>query len=503
MKRHCQAVLWAAALAAILPPAAAAFEFEAVIEKARGLSESDYQPAPRVPERMAELDYSQWRWIIHTRANALWPGSNFRVEFFPAGYLFEHPVKINIVADGDARSFAFKPELFEYNPQQIGGALPPETGYAGFRVLYPLNTPEYRDEVASFLGASYFRMLGAGEAYGLSARGLAIDTGLASGEEFPVFREFWLVRPPPDATEMTIFALLDSPSMAGAYRFVIHPGENTVTEVEAVIFARKSVTKLGLAPLTSMYFYGYGDHKPAEFAFPAIHDSGGLLLHHASGEWIWRPLTNPDVLWIDVFAMKTLKGFGLMQRDRAPKHYDPGLRYAQRPSAWITPEGRWGPGHVELVQFSSPNETVDNIVAYWVPRDPLQPGASRRLGYSITWQGEYPIRSPLGRVVNTFIGRGDQQSHKFVIDFSGGPLSDLPADAAIIGQVQAKGAKLLEQRVLRNEHVDGWRLVLQVLADNPDKPPVVRARLAHEGQVVTETWDRLVFPRKPLSNPGE
>ncbi|MDN5937480.1 MAG: glucan biosynthesis protein [Salinisphaera sp.] len=465
------------------------------MEQARTLSKSSYKPAPPVPERMADLTFEQWRWIVHTRAHALWPDSNFQVTFFPAGYLFEHPVKIYLVEDGKARHFGFDPSLFQYNPDKIGGPLPAHNGYAGFRLLYPLNRPETHDEVASFLGASYFRMLGAGEAYGLSARGLAIDTGEKSGEEFPVFRAFWLVRPPADAIQMTLYALLDSESMTGAYRFVIHPGDNTVSEVTATLFARKQVKTLGLAPLTSMYFHGYGDHKPERAAFPGAHDSGGLLIHSASGEWIWRGLTNPPVVWIDHFSLPQLRGFGLMQRDRVAEHYAPGQRYAQRPSAWIEPKGDWGPGNVELMQFPIPNETVDNTVAFWVPDQPLTPGQSRRLSYTITWQGGQPIRSPLGRVLHTFVGTEPEGARMFWIDFAGGPLAGLPADAAIEPMVTVQGGTIVKQSLSRNDKIDGWRLAVHVLAKDPDQRPLLRVRLAHDGKVVTETWDRIVFPR--------
>ena len=77
------------------------------------------------------------------------------------------------------------------------------------------------------------------QVFGLSARGLAIDTAESWGEEFPWFREFWLVTPAPNAKELTIYALLDSPRVTGAYRFAVEPGEQTRVDVECRLFLRE------------------------------------------------------------------------------------------------------------------------------------------------------------------------------------------------------------------------------------------------------------------------
>lgn len=489
------AIALAITLAAALAPCpAAAFDFAQVVAKAEALSTQPYQAREPVPERIAELTFTQWQAIRYRREKALWPGSNFRVQFFAAGYLFDRPVAIHIVEDGEARPFPFAQARFRYNPERIGGKLPTANmGYAGFRLLFPINRPEVHDEVASFIGASYFRAVGAGEVYGLSARGLAIDTGLPSGEEFPDFTAFWLVRPAPDAETMTVYALLDSPSIAGAYRFDIRPGEATVMTVHAALFPRKPIQKLGLAPLTSMYFYGFGDHKPPNFAFPAIHDSQGLLLHTGTDQWIWRALVNPDALRIDSFILDAVAGFGLMQRDRKPIHYDPGLGYARRPSAWVEPLGDWGSGQVELVQFRIPNETIDNIVAYWVSDQPPAPGERFNIAYRLFWQGNKPWHSPRGRVAHTLVGLGTDGARKYVIDFVGGELAALPADANIRSVAASPDAEVLENRVRYNPHTGGWRVILQVRPNKPDTAPVLRLRLTLDGRDVSETWDGLVL----------
>ena len=87
-------------------------------------------------------------------------------------------------------------------------------GFAGFRVQFATN---WKADIAAFLGASYFRAVGDDtRQYGLSARGLAIDTAFARPEEFPRFTAFWFERPSRDAGTLTLYALLDSPSIAGA-----------------------------------------------------------------------------------------------------------------------------------------------------------------------------------------------------------------------------------------------------------------------------------------------
>lgn len=483
-----------------LPSAPAAgeegFGFEQVIERARSLASQPYAPPPPGPQRLLDLDFDQWRTIHYPRRHALWPGHSFRVEFTPVGYLFKRPVEIHLVEDGEAREREFAPGLFDYDPERIGGELPPDLGYSGFRILYPVNDPEHHDEVLTFLGASYFRALGRGQVHGLSARGLAVDTALPKGEEFPHFRAFWLVKPPPEAETLTLYALLDSDGIAGAYKFVLDPGEQTVTDVRAVLFPRRRIAKLGLAPLTSMYLYGVGDHKLPQFAFPAIHDSDGLLIRTASEQWIWRPLVNPEKLQVSKLDVDRIQGFGLMQRDRNPRHFDPGLDYARRPSAWITRLSAWGKGHLELIEIPTPDETNDNIVAFWVPEEPPAPGEAHELGYRIHWQLDDPVRSPYGRVVATRIGGGEAaRSRKYVVDFRGGPLADLGKDAAVTSVVEAGDAELLEERVEWDPYGKVWRLVLQAVPKDESALPTLRAHLVHEGDQVSEIWDYRMQPQ--------
>lgn len=477
--------------------ASSAFGFEQVVQQAQQLARQPYKPPPQVAPRYRKLSFDQWNGIQYRADKALWPNTRFRVQLRPAGYLFTHPVAIHLVDAQGVHTLPFQAGRFAYDPNQVGGPLPPDLGYAGLRLLYPINQPDKYDEIITFLGASYFRAVPQHGWFGLSARGLAIDTAEPSGEEFPRFSEFWLVKPAPDADQVTLYALLNSPSATGAYRFIIKPGKQTVVDVKSTLFLRKPVKKLGLAPLTSMYLYGIGDHRPPDSPFPAVHDSDGLLIETGDGKWIWRPLTNPEHLRESSFTLRSVGGFGLMQRDRKFEDYESlNMYYQDRPSAWIKPESDWGPGHLHLVEIATDGEFNDNMVAFWVPDHVPAPGKPLQFDYSIHWQLTQPVRSPTGRVVATLIG-GDAKTgtDKFVIDYTGAKLDGLEENAGVRGMVEVNhDAKVVENRVLKNPYVHGWRQVIQVLP-LPHQPITVRAYLAKGDQALTETWDYVMPPR--------
>ena len=289
------------------------------------------------------------------------------------------------IVGASVREVTFDPASFNYGANKLDPAQLQKLGFAGFRIHYPLNTPRYKDELAVFLGASYFRLLGKGQRYGASARGLALDTGERGGEEFPRFEQFWIEKPARNATQLVLYALLDSKRVTGAYRFVLKPGDETVAEVQSRLYFREAVGKVGIAPVTSMFMYGENQPGSGDGFRPEVHDSDGLSIASASGEWIWRPLVNPKRLLTTSFALPGTRGFGLMQRDRAFASYeDLEARYDLRPSLWVEPTSSWGPGRVELVQIPTPDETNDNIVAYWVPAEAPKAGASLAYSYRLS-----------------------------------------------------------------------------------------------------------------------
>jgi glucans biosynthesis protein len=480
---------------------ALAFDFNDIAGLARNLAASPYKkPENKLPKELRDMKYDQYRDIRFKPERALWRNGSLRFEltFHHQGQQFSEPVKINeITADG-VSEIRFNPNDFDYGPNKIDLQAVRDIGFAGFRVHYPANAANRKDEVTSFLGASYFRGLGKGQHHGLSARGLAVDTALMSGEEFPRFVEFWIERPGPASSELVVYALLDSKSMAGAYRFILRPGNDTITDVRARLYARNHVSKLGLAPLTSMYLFGENQRSGNEDYRPEVHDSDGLSMQSGTGEWIWRPLLNPKRLLVTSFAMTNPQGFGLMQRDRAFGSYEElDRRYETRPSAWVEPRGKWGEGRIELVQIPTPDETNDNIVAFWVPTKPLQPKQAYDFEYRLIWQKDAETRPPLSWVTQTrrgqSRGRKPDDSILFAVDFAGPALARLPADVrpSSVASVDANG-ELLENGIRRNHYSGGWRMTLRVRQIDPKKPVEIRAFLRHENNTLSETWSYIL-----------
>jgi glucans biosynthesis protein len=488
-------------LALALPGTARGFGFEDVSAKAQELAKASYQEPQQVPAWLRDLTYDQWRDIRFRPERALWRDKKlpFQVQFFHPGLYYDRPVAINVVTDGGVKPVAFSPNEFNYGRNEFASRVPQNLGYAGFRVHAPIKKRNYYDEVIVFLGASYFRAVGKDEVFGMSARALAVDTALSSGEEFPYFREFWLVTPKPQDTKLTIYALLDSPGISGAYQFVIDPGEQTAVAVAARLFPRRKIAKLGIAPLTSMFFVGENSQRTYEDFRPEVHDSDGLLINFNSGEWLWRPLDNPRTLRVSSFRTAHPLGYGLLQRDRNFDHYqDLETRPELRPSTWVAPQGDWGEGSVELVEIPTKADTNDNIVAFWVPNKPPEPGQMGSYAYTIYWYSELPSVSPSGRVVATRRDRGTaDNAYRFVIDFDGKKLESLPEDTVLRGVVTiASGddtAELLDQQVVKNPVTGGWRLTFQI-RPLKNEPVELRAFLDQGGNSLTETWSDVIRP---------
>ncbi|MDE2146947.1 MAG: glucan biosynthesis protein G, partial [Burkholderiales bacterium] len=433
----------------LLPPLQAlAFGWDDVAALAQQAAGRAYvAPETALPPALAALDYDGRRDIRYRPDRAVWRRAAlpFQLQFFHRTGAHPEAVAIDTIEpDGQVRAVPYRAADYDFGRQRLDpGGWPADLGHAGFRVHYALNDPAYLDELIVFLGASYFRALGRGQQYGLSARGLAIDTVGGAGEEFPRFTHFWIERPAPAATTLTVYALLDSPRASGAYRFVIAPGEETVVTVQLKLYLRAAVARLGIAPLTSMFLHGENQPSATDFR-PEVHDSDGLMVAAATAtaaaggatEWLWRPLVNPATPLVSSFAVARLQGFGLMQRDRRFEAYeDTEAHYERRPSAWVEPLGDWGPGRVELLQLHAPDETYDNIVAYWVPAQTPPPGQALSLSYRLHWQGAAMQRPPAGWAVQSRRGHGwaplAPGELQFMVDFDGPALRALPAGAAV------------------------------------------------------------------------
>jgi glucans biosynthesis protein len=490
-----------------------AFTFQSVVQEAKKLSEKPYKNQKgEVPDPLLAINYDQWRDIRFKPDKSFWrkEGLPFTLQFFHPGLFYDRTVTLyTITPKGEVRPIPFSKDLFTYRREEVEPLVPDNLGFAGFRIHHPINKPDYYDEVAVFLGASYFRAIGRRMNYGLSARGLAVDTVLPSGEEFPYFRKFWIHEPQPDAEEISLYALLDSPSVAGAYHFVIRPGKETVVDVDLTLFLRKPVAKLGIAPMTSMFQYGENSYARVMDDFrPEIHDSDGLMIATATGEWIWRPLVNPKTLLVNSFQVNNPAGFGLVQRDLDFDHYqDLESNFENRPSLWISPVGSWGEGRVELIQIPTAKEFYDNIVAFFVPSKLPEKGEPLSFAYQMVWHYSTDSpRPPAGRVIATRTASTKVEgARKFVVDFSGAQIDSLSADKPVEGVVTVgSGAKFMEQQVYKNRFTGGWRIVFQILLDealstDKDRPktkdPVeLRAFLKLGDNVLTETWSYAYEP---------
>jgi glucans biosynthesis protein len=485
---------------ATLAPCAGAFDFGDVAQRAQALAAKAYaKRSGELPAELQQLKYEDYKDIRFRPERMHWRGQGlpFELAFFHEGMYFDQPVRINEVSADGVREIRYRPEDFDFGANKVDPRTWHGLGFAGFRVHYAINGPKYKDEVLAFLGASYFRALGQGQVYGLSARALAIDTAIASGEEFPRFVEFWIQRPAPADRQLSLYALLDSPRVAGAYRFVLKPGVDTAIEVKARLYFRADVGKVGIAPFSSMYYFGSNQHADHEDYRPQTHDSDGLAVKSGNGEWIWRPLVNPKRLLVTSFATVDPRGFGLQQRDRRFDSYeDLAARYDLRPSVWVEPRGRWGAGRVELVQLPTPDETNDNVAAYWVPDKPPKPNEAYDLEYRMLWQKKTERRPPLMWAAQTLRGRGymakPDDSLWLQVDFVGGPAPKLPAPETKAAIYLDANAEMLESRVEQNVVSGGWRLVLRLRRADAAKPVEMRAYLHRANRAISETWSYIL-----------
>lgn len=486
--------------------------FEKIDARAKELAAADYVAPDQeaLPDWMKNLSYDQYRDIRFVPERALWAAENlpFRAMLFHPGYRYREPVTINEYTDTHQQRIRLAEAFFQYGPL-VGerGELPPDTGYSGFRLHAPLNSG-YFDELTAFQGASYWRALGKNQRYGISARGIAVDTG-AEGvpEEFPVFREFWLRKPVPEDKASMLFALLDGPSYTGAYGFIIQPGDDTVMTVRAVLYARKAVKRLGLAPMSSMFWFGENSRRRFDDFRPEVHDSDGLAIHTGSGERIWRPVGNDTgKVEFSFFPMDKCEGFGLLQRDRRFAAYEDGeAAYEKRPSLWIEPTSDWGSGKVMLMEIPTRNELADNIVAMWEPSHTPQAGERIEFTYKQHWTMNEDPSQAGGRVVATRTGLHDWQPEQrtLAVEFAGGPLEKWEGEPpqAVVTVLGDNAAKVKIQGVAVQPLPEGrWRAAFQVapaaeggkLAETG--PLELRCCLKKGEDFLTETWAYRIIP---------
>jgi glucans biosynthesis protein len=486
------AVLAQAADTAAANPDEVAFSEQWLFTQAQNLARAPYEaPKLQLPPELADLNGQQYNNIRYRPDANLWkdsPGA-FQLQLLHTGFQYKIPVEIRMVENGIARPVKYSPSMFDFAaPVQ---APPPDSraGFSGFRALAPLDRPGVMDDFLVFQGASYFRAIATAQTYGLLARGVCINTAQAAGEEFPVFRAFWIQKPAQGERQLLIYALLDGPSLTGVYKFRVEPGRPTVMEIECTLCPRRPLTHVGIAPLTSMYFYGPADATRLDDYRPAVHNSDGLLLWTGSGEWLWRPLVNPERLQYTAFSDRAPKGFGLLQRERDFRAYeDISARFGDRPSVWVEPMTDWGEGAIDLIELPTRSEIYDNIVAFWRPKTPLAETASHHFRYKLYWCWEPPVRSTEYYVAQTRVGAlGKPEYRQFMIDFvSGGSCNgcNVPPFTA---EVHAGEGEIRNIGVRANPARGGQRVSFEFRPKGAEQTDI-RCELKQNGQPISEAW---------------
>ena len=508
-----------AALSAAAMPAAAAgegirlgepapFGFDALKARARAMAAHPYEAPPTAdPDVLQAIDYDAHGKIRFNPDRALWadgPGS-YPVTFFHLGRYARKPVRMHVVDGGAAREIVYEAAYFDMPEDSPARRLPPNPGFAGFRFQESRDgaLPWRRNDWVAFQGASYFRAIGELYQYGLSARGLAVDTVVfGKNEEFPDFTHFWFETPRGNGDDVVVYALLDGPSVTGAYKFTMRRTRAVVMDVEVSLNLRRDVSRLGLAPLTSMYWFSETAKPGLADWRPEVHDSDGLSLWTGSGERIWRPLNNPPRTTVSAFGDERPRGFGLTQRDRDFDHYLDGVYYDRRPSVWVEPVGDWGKGSVQLVENPTDDEIHDNIVAAWVPDGAARAGDARDYAYRLHWLADEPYPSPFARCVATRLGNGGREGtarpkgvRKFVVEFLGEPLTRLPAGVMPEPVLTASRGTFTDARTVPvPDGVPGhWRAEFDLAVTGPE-PVDVRLYLRRGEDVLTETWLGSYYP---------
>jgi periplasmic glucans biosynthesis protein len=482
---------------------AKAFDLAWLKGQARFLASNAYQaPKDILPATMAALSYDQYQSLRFRGERSLWgdAGLFFRLQFFHVGRSFAQAVHLFEVNDGQAREIIYDPAMFEFDKAGIDPALMRDhAGFAGFRVQF---VTDWKADIAAYLGAAYFRAVGGDtRQYGLSARALAVDTAFPRPEEFPRFTSFWFERPAKGQASMTLYALMDSPSIAGALRFQIAPGGTLIMDIDSALYPRKPIERLGIAPLTSMFFYGENERRGVNDWRPEIHDSDGLSMWTGAGEWIWRPLTNPAQNHLNSYFDENPRGFGLLQRDRNWDHYqDDGVYYDRRPSLWVEPKsgghGGWGKGAVQLFEIPTADETFDNIVAFWNPAEKTKAGQEMLFSYRLYWGTRMPFASPLAQTIATRTGIGGTVGQKrqyyswhFAVDFSGGELAALTKDANVEAVISTSKGTTEHVTAHYIDEIKGYRALFDIRPPEDSNDAIdLRMYLRIDNRPLTETW---------------
>jgi len=478
------------------------FTFDELKRRAKAMAATPYrEPVVRHGKILEAIDYDVFQQIVFKREHGLGEdGSvNFPVQLFHLGRYFKVPVKLHVLDRGQAMEILYRSNYFTFGESSLDKILPDDLGFSGFRLQHG---PGATTDWMAFLGASYFRSAGELNQYGLSARGVAIDPALPTPEEFPRFTEFWLEPGTPDSDEIVVYAMLDGPSVTGAFRMVCTKNQQILMDIEANLYARSDIKRMGVAPLTSMFWYAEHNRHQVRDWRPEIHDSDGLAMWTGAGERLWRPLNNPSSVMTNSFVDANPKGFGLLQRDRAFYHYeDDGVFYDRRPSVWIEPNGEWGEGEIQLIEIPTDDEIHDNIVIYWLPKEPVKAGSEWRYAYRLHWVTTEPYLSEVvARVSHTRLGNAGvpgqprpKGGRKFVIDFEGGPLKEVDKLDKVKPVISTSKGRIENYYALQVVGTKKWRASFDLYVEG-EMPVNLRLFLKLGDRTLTETWLHQYLP---------
>ncbi|HUX82497.1 MAG TPA: glucan biosynthesis protein G [Halothiobacillus sp.] len=482
---------------ALNPGSAHAFGLSDVVIQAKQLASSGYQPTPKIPESLTQIDQSTYGRIAFKPSVQLWPSSRFNIQPIAAGYIYQRPVELYEVTPQSVAPIVFDKGQFDWPSPSFAQSVPANLGFAGFSIDYPLSGQDSNDLMLTFLGGAQFGVVAANQVEGAHARGVAIDTGLPQGEQFPMFTKFWLVHPDPADHHLVIYALLDSPSLTGAYEFVIRPdGDRVNVHVTANLFPRNKIDRVGLAPLSTMYFYGQIGQRPAGQWRPAAFESDGLLMHMGEGNWVYRSLLNPSALRVNQFDADGIRGFGFMQRQKRFCYFEDVIaRFEDRPSLWVTTEAGFGKGKVVLVQIPTNSDLHENQIAFFQPSDLVDADHPLAFAYTLSVGNSSVADEPLAVVRRPLIGtvkvnadNKTDNAYRINLDFSGGKLAGLAPGSPVIAQIETAGtANVLEQAVVPLPDPGHWRLSM-LLSPVGRAEVHVDATLAIGKKVLSETW---------------
>jgi periplasmic glucans biosynthesis protein len=463
-----------------------AFDATLVLDAARQLAQRAFVPPnTALPEPFTALNAESYQAITHRPERRIWSDENVGYEVEPQhrGSIFTTPVLLSTVEQGLVKRIIYDPLRYNFGKLTPATALG-DIGFSGFKLL---QKGEQSVDFAVFQGATFYRSRARGQEFGAVARALAIKTGDPRGEEFPIFRAFWIERPGTDGVIM-VHAVADSESATAAFRFTLRPGDMTIIDTECTVFARIDIDHIGLGPIQGTYLFGPSRRRNADDVRPQVHDVHGLQMLNGRNEWIWRPLNNPEQLQISSFMDENPKGFGLVQRDRDFNAYqDDDNRFEMRPTIWMEPIGDWGPGAIQLTEIPSNSELNDNIIAYWRPKDVLVAGSRSTFSYRQFWCWVTPERGTIAETIGFRVGRGNSgRRRRCLVEFGGENLAAVEA-AGIVMSLSASPGQILNSKLALNTARKSARITFELDPGN-EQACELRLVLTVGDKAITETW---------------